>query len=253
MWWSHREFRDLILAIRGTFKRAQPAKKVRLARYGIDRFLLDVSSHLAPGTLLLDGGGGNCKHKNFFPHVRYIALDLRQERQRRYGEIDLAGDLYRLPFRESTFEAILNVEVLEHVKEPKEVLKELFRVLRPGGKLYLVAPQGWEEHGIPHDYFRFTSYGLRYLFGEAGFEVSSIEPLGGYFWYLGHRISLSYRYFFPTNRGAFWKFLDAPFRHPARFFLRTIIPYMCFYLDRLDNRKSFTLNYGCVCRRPLNL
>jgi len=229
----------------------KPAKKTRLARYAIDRFLLDVAPQVTPGTLLLDGGAGNCKYKSFFPHVTYIALDLEQQRQRRYGQIDLVGNLYELPFRDNRFGATISVEVLEHLKEPKGVLKELFRVLRPGGRLFLVAPQGWEEHGIPHDYFRFTSFGLRYLFKEVGLEALSIEPLGGFFWYLGHRISVSYRYFFPTNRKAVWKFLDAPFRHPARFLLRTLIPYLCFYLDRLDKRKSFTLNYGCVCRKPL--
>jgi hypothetical protein len=104
------------------FERVKPAKKVRLARYGIDRFLLGVAAQLPSGTLLLDGGAGNCKHKRFFPHVRYIALDLGCERQRRYGQIDITGDLYKLPFRGHTFEAILNIEVLEHVKEPKEVL-----------------------------------------------------------------------------------------------------------------------------------
>src|ERR1700756_4726595 len=43
---------------------------------------------------------------------------------------------------------------------------------------------------------------------------------------------------------------DAPIRHPARLCLRFIIPYLCFYLDVLDKEKSFTLNYGCVCRKP---
>jgi len=233
------------------FKKPKPAKKVRLARYGIDRFLLSIAAQLAPGTLLLDGGAGSCKYKNFFPHVRYLALDLGDQHEGRYGLIDLEGDLYELPFRDNTFEAILNVEVLEHVKEPKDVLKELFRVLKRGCRLFLIAPQGWEEHGIPGDYFRFTSFGLRYLFEEAGFEILSIEPLGGYFWYLGHRISKSYRYFFPSNRKAVWKFVDAPIRHPARILRRTIIPYLCFYLDRLDHRKSFTLNYGCICRKFL--
>lgn len=240
-----------MLGFNGEPERVRPAKKVRLARYAIDKFLLNVASQLAPGTLVLDAGAGNCKHKNFFPHVRYIALDLKPVRQRRYGPIDLAGDLYNLPLRENTFEAIISVDVLEHVKEPKEVLKEIYRVIRPDGRLFLIAPQGWEEHGAPHDYFRFTSHGLRYLFEESGFEVLSIDPLGGYFWYLGHRISVSYRYFFPANRGSFWKFIDAPIRHPARFFLRRLVPYLCFYLDSLDKRRTFTLNYGCKCRKPL--
>jgi SAM-dependent methyltransferase len=233
------------------FKVPKVASKVRLARQAIDRFLLDVSAHLAPGALVVDGGAGNCKHKNFFPHVRYIAFDFKTRRKRDYGEIDLSANLYQLPFRTDTFEAAINVEVLEHLKEPREVLKELCRVLRPGGNLFLIAPQGFQEHGMPHDYFRFTSSGLRYLFEQAGFEILSIAPLGGFFWYLGHRVSLSYRYLFPAKRRMIWKVLDAPIRHPARQLLRFIIPYLCFHLDALDKEKTFTLNYGCVCRKPL--
>jgi hypothetical protein len=113
-----------------------------------------------------------------------------------------------------------------------------------------VAPQGWEEHCIPRDFFRFTRFGLQHLFEKAGYRVLSIMPLGGYFWYIGHRLPVSYRYLFPSERGRLGKILDAPLRHPARFFLRTAVPYLCFYLDRLDKRQSFTLNYACVCEKP---
>jgi len=230
--------------------RAKPAGKTRPARYGIDRFLLEVSARLEPGKLMLDGGAGNCKHKSFFPHVRTIALDLAQNRQRRYGQIDVAGDLNSIPFKADTFDAVINIEVLEHVREPVKVLEEMFRVLRPGGRLFLTTPQGWEEHRVPHDYFRFTRFGLRYLFEKAGYRVVAIEPLGGYFRYLGQRITVAYRYLFPDDRKLLWKILDLPIRVPARFFLRTFVPYVCFYLDRLDTQRSFTLSYSCICEKP---
>ncbi len=227
------------------------AGKTHLARYGIDQFITKISSQAPPGSFLLDGGAGSCRYKNFVPHARYVGLDQSSKLHRVFGDIDVRGDLSDLPFRDNSFGATLSVEVLEHVKEPGLVLAELYRVLQPGGKLFLVAPQGWEEHGAPYDYFRFTSFGLRYLFERVGFEVLSIEPLGGYFWYLGHRIAKSYRYLFPAGRSRIRKFFDAPLRPPGRFLLRWAIPYLCFYLDRTDRKKSFTLNYGAVCRKPL--
>ena len=228
-------------------KEARPASKTRLTRYAIDRFLLQVSQSMAPGTFLLDGGAGSCKHRQFFPQAHILSFDNGQSRRRRYGEIDLVGDLYAIPFREDTFDAALNIEVLEHLREPQRALGEIYRVLRPGGKLFLVAPQGCKEHQIPHDYFRFTSFGLRYLLEGVGFKVVTIDPLGGYFWYLGYLISESYRYFFPHDRKTIWKVLDSPFRPPAQFFLRKICPFVCFYLDRLDTQRIYTLNYACIC------
>jgi SAM-dependent methyltransferase len=231
---------------------AKPANKTRLVRYPIDRFLLDQSRNVNRGALLLNGGAGSCKHGSFFPQAHIFSFDNRQQRRRRYGEIDLVGSLYELPFKDDTFEAALNVEVLEHVSEPEKVLAELFRVLRPGGKLFLIAPQGYEEHQIPHDYFRFTSFGLRFLLEKTGYQILSMDPLGGFFWYLGHMISESYRYFFPDDRKRAWKILDAPLRLPARLLLRKLIPYLCFYLDRLDTRRTWTLNYASVSVKPFS-
>ena len=230
--------------------RVKPVSKSRLARYGIDLFLRQISATVKPQARLLDGGAGNCKYPHFFPQARTTAMDMKPQRKRRYGDLDVAGNLYMIPFKTGVFDAVVNVEVIEHLREPLDALKEMFRVLRRGGRLILVAPQGWEEHGAPNDYFRFTKFGLRYLFEKAGFRVVSIEPLGGYFWYLGHRIAVSYRYLFPSNRSKLWKFLDAPVRHPARFFLRKFIPYLCYLLDPLDKQRSYTLNYGCVCEKP---
>jgi SAM-dependent methyltransferase len=117
------------------------AGKQRLARFGMEQFLREVSTKCAPGSLVLDAGTGNCKHLQLFPHVRTVAMDNKPTRYRRYGEIDLAGDIHALPLKVNAFAAVINVEVLEHLAEPEQALREMFRVLRPGGRLYLIAPR----------------------------------------------------------------------------------------------------------------
>jgi ubiquinone/menaquinone biosynthesis C-methylase UbiE len=88
--------------------------------------------------------------------------------------LDVIADLHRIPIASNSMDAVLCTQVLEHVADPDVMVKELHRVLRPGGVLYLTAPQGWFEHQPPHDYFRFTSFALRKIFGEAGFEITYI-------------------------------------------------------------------------------
>ena len=72
-------------------------------------------------------------------------------------------------FGTGRFEASVNIVTLEHVREPARVLCELARTLAPGGRLLLIAPHEWEEHQQPHDYYRYTRYGLEYLLRQAGF------------------------------------------------------------------------------------
>jgi ubiquinone/menaquinone biosynthesis C-methylase UbiE len=91
------------------------------------------------------------------------------------------GNALALPFRSHSFDTALCFQVLEHVEEPSLLLDEALRILKPGGGLILTAPHIWNEHEMPHDYFRFTRYGLRHLLEKAGFQVIEIRPMAGYF------------------------------------------------------------------------
>ena len=74
--------------------------------------------------------------------------------------------------------AVLLIVTVEHLPEPGCALTELGRTLKPGGKLLIAAPHEWETHQAPHDYFRYTRYGLHYLLAKAGFTAIEIEPVG---------------------------------------------------------------------------
>jgi SAM-dependent methyltransferase len=83
---------------------------------------------------------------------------------------------------------------MEHLPEPKLVLAELYRVLKPGGKMIYTGPLFYEEHEQPYDYYRYTQFGLRYLLESTGYYIDRIDWLEGYFGTVGYRLNNMARY-----------------------------------------------------------
>ena len=97
-------------------------------------------------------------------------------------------DLKNIPTEDNRFDFIIFNQVLEHVPEPRLVLTELHRVLKPGGKMIYSGPLCYEEHEKPYDFYRYTQFGLRHLFGATGFEVERLDWLEGYYGTIGHQL-----------------------------------------------------------------
>ena len=161
--------------------------------------------------MVLDAGAGEARFRSFFPNCRYIALDSGVgDEDWDYTQVDVHGDLSIIPTASEIADIVLNVQVLEHVPQPDRVLAELCRVLKPGGSLFLTAPQGWHEHQQPHDYYRFTRFAQLRLLDDAGFDSIQIEPMGGYFHYLSQRLTYIPKDIF-SERKAWLRCLLLPF------------------------------------------
>jgi SAM-dependent methyltransferase len=87
--------------------------------------------------------------------------------------IDFNYDIRSLGFKDSVFDAVVCNAILEHVDDPQKALSELFRVLRPGGKIWVEVPLNQPYHPSPQDYWRITPDGLRILM--RAFEEISCE------------------------------------------------------------------------------
>lgn len=203
----------------------------------IERAVSGFAGSIPEGARVLDAGAGEGNHRKFFFKRRYCGLDLAVgDAAWDYSRLDAIGDLARLPFRDGTFDAAINIVTLEHVTDPARVLCELARTLQSGGRLLLVAPLEWEEHQAPHDYFRYTRYGLEFLLKQAGFQEITIEPVGGFFRLLARRLFNALQ-FFPGPL----IFVAAIFFAPPALILPVF--------DTLDRRKSFTPGFICRARK----
>jgi SAM-dependent methyltransferase len=169
--------------------------------------------------------------------AEYIGLD-RPDTLHGLKKVDVAGDGLALPFGNESFDSVVSFQVMEHVTDPRLFLSEAFRVMKPGGTALLTTPFMWGEHEQPHDYFRYTRYGLRYLAENAGFEVISIEPGTGY-WSMA------------TLRFNYW--LNRLGKGPLRYLLMPIWlnQFLALWLDRVD--RSYTVDtamFTCLLRKP---
>lgn len=117
----------------------------------------------------LDIGCGDSPTAKDFPNR--IGIDLFP-----FQGIDVLADAHYLPFANGSFEQIVCSEVLEHLHNPQQAVKEMARILQDGGNLILTMPFVYPLHEAPYDFQRFTAYGLEVLF-RPYFEIKEIRAL----------------------------------------------------------------------------
>lgn len=96
--------------------------------------------------------------------------------------LDLVIDMNQplTSFASNSFDVLILSDVLEHISEPKALMGEIYRILKPGGRLILNVPFIYWIHESPHDYYRYTRFALERFAKQAGLEVAELVPLGGW-------------------------------------------------------------------------
>lgn len=135
---------------------------------------------------VVDVGSGAEQWKRYVPaDARYISLDylpVSAFSPWRVAYPDINADALRMPLRDAAVDAAINVSVIEHVRDPRRLVAELARVLKPGGVLVLVGPGDLlMSHGEPYHFFNLTKYGYRMLLEENGLELVE-EHIPARFW-----------------------------------------------------------------------
>ena len=139
------------------------------------------------------------------------------------------------------------VQVLEHVKRPRDVVDEFYRVLKPGGKLYITVPSIMGIHQAPQNYYNFLKYGLEEILTNVGFVNIFIETQGGIFLVLGKVIHKSYE-ILRLNFSVFFKIIFLPI-HILCSVIVFVLSFILFHIDFLDKNKDWTLTYNCMCEK----
>lgn len=156
-----------------------------------NKWVVEKANEIPGGASVIDVGAGKCVYKNLFKHCDYKSQDFCQysgtiegiqQEEWDYGRIDYVSEIDDIPVPDNTFDVAICTEVLEHVPKPIEALKEISRILKTDGVLYLSAPLGCGLHQQPfHFYGGFTPHFYNKYLTEFGFKVIEIKPIGGLF------------------------------------------------------------------------
>lgn len=135
---------------------------------------------------LLDVGCGRKPYKDtyFSGATSYVGVDHLTEN----SQPDIVASALNLPFDDKSFDSVVSTEVLEHVPDPLCALRQMHRVLKPGGYLILSTPMYWPRHEMPYDFFRYPYDGLLFLIKESGFEFVRMFNRGRAYVFLGQVI-----------------------------------------------------------------
>lgn len=214
-----------------------------------DQWVADRARSVASGARVLDVGAGTAPYRDLFSHCRYETQDFVQYDgykgpEGQYADIDYVSDITAIPVDDATFDVILCTEVLEHVPRPIEALREMARITKPGGRLFLTAPLGSGLHQEPyHFYGGYTDHWYRKFLAEFGCDVVSIEPNHGFFAHLGQECARFK-----------WQFDRLELKHSGyetelAYLMGSVLPRYLYQLDEKFPLREFTIGFHVEAKR----
>ncbi len=223
-------------------------------------FLREQRARLKKDSRVLDAAAGAKPFKHIFESLAYESCDMPGGFYQSTHDFECYLD--DVPRENETYDVVVLTQVLEHVPDPLAVLREINRILMPGGKLLVSVPLTAPLHGEPWHFFLFSHYGIAQLAKESGFAVSEIEKIGGAFWVIGKRLPDAFIKLFKqydpfrakkrSQNAVFCVLMNLLLLPvyilgylPSNYMLRPLF----YWLDRLDHNKEFTLGYTAVLEK----
>lgn len=232
-------------------------KRIDVTDYYRTNFVLYAASCVKPGERVLDAAAGDCPDEPLFQGAIYESCDWQQNKLGRHAFV---CDIQDIPAPAAKYDAVLCLLALDDLPHPEKCFQEFHRILRPGGQLFISGPLNGRVHNHPYHFFHYSQFGLKLLCESAGLEIIQNTPWGGIFSCLSHFSYKLPKYIksqeplkrLPWGLRSLARLLLYPFYGLGVLLFSWIIPLLCFYLDRLDRVRDFTLGYGCHARKPLS-
>lgn len=121
---------------------------------------------------------------------QYIGIDIETGKIDYDVKPDYFWDGQVIPLPDQSVECVMSTEVFEHCPDLLSVMKEIKRVLKPGGFVFFTVPFLWPLHEAPYDEFRYTPYSLERIIRNAGFGRVILKPTGGWNESMGQMLGL---------------------------------------------------------------
>jgi SAM-dependent methyltransferase len=150
-------------------ERLEPSR--RSVQYAVRRPLVDWLRARERAGRVLDVGCGDRPYRELFPNA--VGFDVPGN-----PHAELHGSIDAIPVDDASFDVVLCLQVLEHVPDPATAVRELHRVVRPGGRVLLTTHGVYPFHPNPDDLWRWTHQGLERLFLTNG-EWASVTVHAG--------------------------------------------------------------------------
>lgn len=208
-----------------------------------DKALSEAIKEYARGKLIDIGCGEKPYAEMVKPYVtEHIGVDHRDTLHDK-SHIDRFGTAYDIPAKDGEFDSVICTAVLEHLEEPNKALKEANRVLKKGRYAIYTVPLFWHLHEEPRDFYRYTKYGLKYLFEKNGFEIVKLKALSGFWVTFGQELV----YYL-------WRFRKGGKLNPLWWMIPPIgilIQGISYSLNKIDHSEEFTWMYLVVVRKKV--
>ena len=155
------------------------------AHLALCKFLKDTST-LGPiyefGSLQVDPQYLASNLRPLFPKHAFVGCDMRPG----LG-VDLILDVEKIALPDKSVGMVIMLDTLEHVQRPVQAMDECYRILKPGGHIFISSVMRFPIHDYPLDYWRFTPAAFSFLLRKfkvsgTSFDGQPAFPTGVYGW-----------------------------------------------------------------------